>query len=160
MGARRYPRRRAERAGTTATPCRSGGNGEARRQTVGSAATDDRGRPVTASDDRIDVPEVIGRYQAAHDRRDASAATATFAPDATVADDGSTYVGADEIRRWIETAASEFTYTRTLIGAEREDERTWIVHNNLAGDFPGGTVDLSYRFVLDGDLIERLDIAP
>lgn len=106
------------------------------------------------------VPEIISRYQAAHDRRDASTALVSFTADAVVADDGATYTGAEEIRRWLETAASEFTYTRTLIGAEQEDDRTWIVHNNLTGDFPGGTVDLSYRFVLRDGLIERLDIAP
>lgn len=115
---------------------------------------------MTPTDDQIDVPPVIGRYQAAHDRRDTATAIAAFTPDATVADDGATHVGADAIRQWLETAASEFTYTRTLIGAEQEDDRTWVVHNNLTGDFPGGTVDLSYRFVLSGDLIERLDIAP
>ena len=106
------------------------------------------------------VPAVIGRYQAAHDRHDSSAAASAFTTDATVSDDGSTYVGAEVILGWLDTAASEFTYTRTLVGAEQEDDRTWIVHNHLAGDFPGGTVDLSYRFVLRDDLIERLDIAP
>ena len=110
--------------------------------------------------DLIDVPEVIGRYQAAHDRHDSSAAASAFTADATVRDDGSTFVGAEAILGWLDTAASAFTYTRTLIGAERQDDRTWIVHNNLSGDFPGGTVDLSYRFVLRDDLIERLDIAP
>jgi ketosteroid isomerase-like protein len=109
---------------------------------------------VTPTDDPIDVPEVIGRYQAAHDRRDTDTAVAAFTSDATVADDGSTHVGTDAVRQWLDTAASEFTYTRTLLGAEREDDQTWIVHNSLTGDFPGGTV------VLRGDLIERLDIAP
>jgi hypothetical protein len=106
------------------------------------------------------VPEIIGRYQAAHDRRDASMALNAFTADARVTDDGASYAGTDEIRRWLETAASEFTYTRTLIGAEQQDDRTWIVHNNLTGDFPGGTVDLAYRFVVRDGLIERLDIAP
>ncbi len=115
---------------------------------------------MTSTDDLTEVPEVIGRYQAAHDQRDTETAVAAFTPDATVSDDGSSHVGTDEVRRWLQTAASEFTFTRTLVGAEREDDRTWIVHNHLAGDFPGGTVDLSYRFVLRGDLIERLDIAP
>lgn len=106
------------------------------------------------------VPEIVGRYQAAHDRRDAATALAAFTADATVTDDGSTYVGTDEVRRWLETAASEFTYTRTLIGAEPQDDHTWIVRNNLTGDFPGGTVDLAYRFVVRDGLIERLDIVP
>ena len=32
--------------------------------------------------------------------------------------------------------------------------------NRLEGDFPGGTVDLSYRFHLNDDRITHLDIAP
>ena len=35
-----------------------------------------------------------------------------------------------------------------------------MVTNHLEGDFPGGTVDLRYRFRLAGDRIARLDIAP
>ncbi|WP_234319761.1 hypothetical protein [Streptomyces sp. KE1] len=34
------------------------------------------------------------------------------------------------------------------------------VTQHLKGDFPGGTVDLHYRFTLDQGLISRLDIAP
>ena len=36
----------------------------------------------------------------------------------------------------------------------------WIVVNHLEGDFPGGVVDLRYRFVMTGDLIAELVIAP
>jgi hypothetical protein len=40
------------------------------------------------------------------------------------------------------------------------DEDTWLVVNHLEGDFPGGVVDLRYRFALSGDLISELVIAP
>jgi ketosteroid isomerase-like protein len=63
------------------------------------------------------VAEVIRRYLAAHDRRDTDAALATFTPDATVVDDGHEYVGSGEIRHWLAKASTEFTYTRTFIGA-------------------------------------------
>ena len=32
--------------------------------------------------------------------------------------------------------------------------------NRLEGDFPGGVVDLDYRFTVDGDRIAELVIAP
>ncbi|MGW1460682.1 hypothetical protein ACWG43_26440 [Streptomyces albidoflavus] len=51
-------------------------------------------------------------------------------------------------------------YTTTLVGAEREGDDRCTVHQHLEGDFPGGTVDLHYRFPLDQGLISRLDIAP
>jgi hypothetical protein len=56
--------------------------------------------------------------------------------------------------------ASEFTYSRTLRGADAIDANAWLVTNHLEGDFPGGVVDLRYRFVLTDDLISELEIAP
>jgi hypothetical protein len=40
------------------------------------------------------------------------------------------------------------------------DDNTWLVTNHLEGDFPGGVVDLRYRFVVSGELLSKLDIAP
>ena len=107
-----------------------------------------------------ELPEVIGGYQAAHDRPDVDAAVAAFAPDATVLDDGATYVGAASVRSWIATAASEFTYTRTLTGFDDLGDGVYVVRNHLEGDFPGGEVDLHYRFQIRDGLIEHLEIAP
>jgi ketosteroid isomerase-like protein len=105
-------------------------------------------------------PEVIGRYQAAADRRDADTAVTAFTADARVADDGHEYRGTDEIRGWITGAASQFTFTRTFLGAESVAPDTWIVTHRIEGDFPGGVVDLRYRFTLAGDRIAELVIAP
>ena len=106
------------------------------------------------------VPDVVGRYQDAHDRRDVEAALAAFTPSATVKDDGHEYHGHDEIREWLSVASTQFSYTRTLTGASVVDANTWLVTNHLEGDFPGGVVDLRYRFVLDDDLVSELEIAP
>ena len=107
-----------------------------------------------------DLPAVVLRYQDAHDRRDADDALATFTRDAVVTDDGHTYSGHAEIRDWLLRASVEFTYTRTLIDVAQVDDTTWLVTNHLDGDFPGGVVDLRYRFVVSGDLLSKLDIAP
>lgn len=107
-----------------------------------------------------DVPAVIATYQHAHDRRDTDTALAAFGPDATVIDDGETYVGAERIRWWLTNTASEFTYTRTLTGAEDLGDGAFIVHNHLSGNFPGGEADLRYRFQLRDCLIHHVEIAP
>jgi hypothetical protein len=107
-----------------------------------------------------DLPAVVLRYQNAHDRRDADGALATFTPEAIVTDDGQTYRGLVEIRDWLSRASVEFTYTRTLIDTVQVDDSTWLVTNHLEGDFPGGVVDLRYRFVISGGLLSELDIAP
>jgi hypothetical protein len=75
-------------------------------------------------------------------------------------DDGHEFAGTDEIRRWLATAASEFTFTRTLVSAEATEAGRWLVVNHLEGDFPGGVVDLCYEFAVGGDLISELVIAP
>ena len=114
----------------------------------------------TSVSTRPEVPSTILRYFDAHDRRDTEAALATFAPDATVIDDGHDYVGSHRIRQWLAETSTEFTYTRTLIESNAVDANTWEVLNNLRGDFPGGVVDLRYRFVLSNNLISELVIAP
>jgi SnoaL-like domain len=106
------------------------------------------------------APEVIRRYFEAHDRGDTDAALGAFAPDATVVDDGHEYVGSDRIRHWLAKASAEFTYTRTFLDAQKVDAGTWLITNHLEGDFPGGVVDLRYRFALTGELISGLVIAP
>jgi hypothetical protein len=110
--------------------------------------------------DATATPTTIRRYLEAHDRRDTQAALDAFTQDATVIDDGREYHGAEQIRRWLGEASTEFSYTRTLLETASVDPTTWAVHNRLEGDFPGGTVDLWYRFVLDGDRISKLVIAP
>lgn len=107
----------------------------------------------------LQPPEVISRYLDAHDRRDTDAALATFTPDARVEDDGREYDGTEQIRAWLSTEASEFTFTRTLVSAELVGADTWEVVNHLEGDFPGGVVDLRYRFLLERGLIDDLLIA-
>jgi ketosteroid isomerase-like protein len=108
---------------------------------------------------RTSVPAVIENYYQSHDRRDADGALASFAPDATVIDDGVAYVGTERIRSWLMNAASEYTYTRTLTGADDLGEGAYVIHNHLSGDFPGGEVDLRYRVQLLDGLIHRVEIA-
>lgn len=107
-----------------------------------------------------ELPDIIAAFQRAHDDHDTDAAIATFVEDATVVDDGRTYTGVAEIRTWLDRAASEYTYTRTLTGVDDHGDGTFTVRNHLDGDFPGGQVDLRYRFELQGGLIGALHIAP
>jgi ketosteroid isomerase-like protein len=106
------------------------------------------------------IPAVIAAYQAAHDQHDTETALASFTADATVKDDGHEYHGTDEIRTWLSTAASEFTFTRTFVSAEDSGGDTWLVVNHIAGNFPGSPVDLRYEFAMRDGLIAELVIAP
>lgn len=107
-----------------------------------------------------ELPATIRGYLAAHEARDVDTALAAFTPTAVVVDDGSTHRGTEEIRAFLAHAGTEFSYTTELVGAERVDDVRWVATLHLEGDFPGGVVDLHYRFVLDGDLVAELVIAP
>jgi ketosteroid isomerase-like protein len=114
----------------------------------------------STNDDAPRPPEVVGLYQEAHDRGDTEAAMSAFTADARVVDEDREYRGSDEIRQWLHATASEFTYTRAFVSAETLAPDTWLVVNHIEGDFPGGVVDLRFRFVLAGELISELVIAP
>ncbi|MFF3752469.1 nuclear transport factor 2 family protein [Streptomyces sp. NPDC002018] len=108
----------------------------------------------------IELPDVVSRYLEAHRVRNTPTALSAFHESATVTDEGVTHTGTGAIETWLGTAASEFTYTTERLGAERLDDTHWVVTNRLEGDFPGGRVDLRYRFTLRSGLIEDLTIAP
>jgi SnoaL-like domain len=104
------------------------------------------------------LPAPIAAYFAA-DRRDSAAVVGCFALDAVVKDEGHTYVGIAEIRRWKESSASKYDYTSTPILAENKDGLT-VVTSHVTGNFPGSPVDLRYLFKLAGDKIVSLEIIP
>jgi SnoaL-like domain len=105
------------------------------------------------------LPEVITTYLAAHQARDIDVAVGSYTADATVTDEGRTYHGPDEIGAWLSRSASEFTYTIELTGMTKIDDDRYDVRHHLEGNFPGGQVDLHFRFTLRDGSIARLVIA-
>jgi hypothetical protein len=71
---------------------------------------------------------------------------------------GSTYHGTACIHTWLDGSAGECTYTIELIGAEKIDDEHYTAINHLEGDFPGGVVDLHFRFTFRDGRIARLVI--
>jgi hypothetical protein len=83
-----------------------------------------------------------------------SPSKATY-PDATVTDEGKTYRGRAEIRQWLSRSATEFTYTIEMTSAIKVDANRYVAMHHLEGNFPGGQVDLQFRFtVRDGAIIQ------
>ena len=103
------------------------------------------------------LPTTIRTYLEAQEARDADAALAVLSPAAVISDVGESFSGADGLRRFVTEAGAEFTVTTEITDVRRDGE-TWVVSHHLEGDFPGGTADLDYRFVLDGERIARIDI--
>lgn len=106
-----------------------------------------------------ELPTAIEGYFAAEHAGDREALIATFAAGGTIADEGATYVGRDEIRRWREGVAAKYTYTITVTGSEELGGGRFRVGAHIAGDFPGGEADVDFEFELAADgLIDRLAI--
>jgi hypothetical protein len=108
--------------------------------------------------DTTELPEAITSYLRARAARDLDVAVRSYATHATVTDEGRTYRGTDEIRAWLSRAASEYTYTIEMTGATKVGDDGYDVIQHLEGDFPGGVVDLHFRFALRDGTIVRLVI--
>jgi hypothetical protein len=114
------------------------------------------GQPITPAG----LPASITAYLAAHHARDLDTAIPCYAPDGSVTDEGHRYAGRDEIRAWLATAASEFTYTIELASVARFSADRYDAVHHLEGNFPGGVADLHFRFTLRDGLISELVIEP
>jgi ketosteroid isomerase-like protein len=106
------------------------------------------------------TPDVVSRYFDTTARQDLDAMVGLFAEDAVVIDEGHTYRGTAEIRGWKDGVASKYEYTTTLISSESIGDGTYLLVNRVEGNFPGGVVDLKFRFGVAGDKIRHLEIAP
>ena len=105
------------------------------------------------------LPDTIKTFMTALSTREDGRARDTFTADAVVTDEGRDYTGRDEIGAWLTASAGEYTYTSEFTGATTTDT-TIDVGQHLEGNFPGGVVDLHFRFTLDGASISRLVIEP
>jgi ketosteroid isomerase-like protein len=106
------------------------------------------------------VPAVVARYFDRDTDRDIDSIVSLFAEDATVVDEGETHQGTAAIRAWQTGAASRYTYTTEITRTEALRPDRCLVRGRLTGDFPGGTVDLTWDFTIVGQHITRLVIAP
>jgi len=107
-----------------------------------------------------DAPAPVQRYLAADEARDSATLATSFAPDATLIDDGHAYFGRDAILDWRDGPASEWTYTQEITEAAPTGPNTYGLTVHLEGDFPGGVADLHYRFAVLDDQIVHLTIEP
>ena len=105
----------------------------------------------------IELPPPIAGYFLADQGADADAISRCFTEGATVRDEGHSYVGHEAIRRWKIASSEKYNYTVELFAVTNEAGLT-VVTAHLTGDFPGSPVDLRYRFALDGERIDGLEI--
>ena len=112
----------------------------------------------------MSLPTVISDYLEVSDRGDLDALVALFTEDAVVHDEDREWRGQAGIRQWREKVANAYEYTVDVRGAAKRGSVDGVqrhdVHTHLEGNFPGGTVDLTFRFGLRDDRIATLQIVP
>lgn len=104
----------------------------------------------------LSLPEPIAAYFAA-DQHNPEAFAHCFTTQAVVKDEGHTYTGLAAIKAWKAAASTRYSYTTAPFALERQDG-VQVVRAQVAGNFPGSPVDLSYRFRLERGLIASLEI--
>jgi len=96
------------------------------------------------------LPGKLDEFFAAHNAHDADATLSRFAPNATVRDEGENITGHAAIRAWIERTSAKYGATAEPLEYRLENGRA-IVVARVSGNFPGSSVNLTFRFGLDGD---------
>lgn len=107
---------------------------------------------------KLNLPQPVEAFFEA-DRGRGEAVADGFVQDAVVKDEGNTYRGVDEIRKWRADVAAKFTYSCEPLSVEQQDDRT-VVTCRLEGNFPGSPTNLRYYFQLAGDQISALEVLP
>ncbi|HEY0281046.1 MAG TPA: nuclear transport factor 2 family protein [Rhizomicrobium sp.] len=104
----------------------------------------------------FDLPASVAAYFAA-DKGNVETFAKCFTDDAVVKDEGHTYIGINEIRRWKAETSSKYTYTSEPFASEERGEKI-VVTSRLTGNFPGSPVNLHFFFELEHDKIASLEI--
>ena len=104
-----------------------------------------------------ELPLPIQAYVSALNQHDIDAMLLPFSKKATVLDEGQTYDGHVDIRRWMEETTRKYGVTAEVSGVAGAAAAP-RVSMLISGNFPGSPITLTYSFALEGGLISRLEI--
>lgn len=104
----------------------------------------------------LHLPQPIAAYFGV----DSEAIAQCFTDNAIVKDEGHTYEGLNEIRRWKAATSIKYVYYMSEPFAFESKDGRSVVTSRLTGNFPGSPVDLRFFFRLEGDKIASLEITP
>ena len=105
----------------------------------------------------LQLPPAIDRYVKIENAGDTDALSTCFATDATVRDEGHTYVGLDAIKKWKADTKKRYNHTIHPLAVSHREGKT-ILTASLSGNFPGSPVTLEFSFVIEDERIVVLQI--
>lgn len=106
----------------------------------------------------VDLPSPLDLYFASENTDATDILDRCFAADASVSDEAQTHSGLAAIKAWKTEGKRKTGYTVAVDGIVTQGVKTTVLAN-VAGNFPGSPVMLSYRFTVVEDLIDTLEIS-
>jgi hypothetical protein len=106
----------------------------------------------------MDLPKVIADLIAAQDKYDSSAFSETFSPDAIVHDEGKTYQGRAEIKKWNEMTNAKYKTKYEPLEIENEGDKIKLTAR-VSGTFDGSPAIIEYYFETKDRKIRSLKIS-
>jgi len=103
------------------------------------------------------LPTSVRSLVQAQQRHDSEAYAKSFAPNATVFDEGIIHEGRDQIKQWISKANAEYKTVMEPIDY-RESTSGGLLKAKISGSFAGSPVVLTYHLKFKDNLISSLKI--
>lgn len=106
------------------------------------------------------LPSSVACYLAAANMRDVARAATCFTETAIVRDGRRAREGRAAIEAWMEDVSLSYRPVVEVLDVVTDRSGIVVVMGRVSGHIPGGPVDMSYAFTLDGDRIAALEIGP
>ncbi|MCH5716421.1 nuclear transport factor 2 family protein [Niabella hibiscisoli] len=105
----------------------------------------------------MNLPNVIARLVATQNSFDSLGYAQCFSETAVVFDEGKTHQGRPAIEEWIADSNQRYRATMKPVGFEEKQTES-ILKAEVAGNFPGSPLVLSYHLVIVDKLIQSLKV--
>jgi hypothetical protein len=105
----------------------------------------------------LQLPQAIDLYVKVENSGDTEALSNCFANDATVRDEGHTYIGLDAIKKWKAHTKKRYNHIIHPLAVSHREGKT-ILTARLTGNFPGSPVTLQFSFVIEAGKIVALQV--
>jgi hypothetical protein len=105
----------------------------------------------------MQLPENIEGFIKAQNELDSTAFANYFTAHATVSDEGSSYLGREEIKQWIQEATEKYNMQVTPIDFTQTGTKGTLTVK-ASGTFPGSPAVMYYHLNLEDALISSLKI--
>lgn len=103
------------------------------------------------------LPQNIAGFIKAQNDSDSAAFANYFTEHASVLDEGSSYAGRHEIKRWIQEATEKYHMLVNPIDFNQNGSKAKLTVE-VNGTFPGSPAVMNYHFEFDGNSISSLKI--